>query len=162
MWWSLSTIESIRCLVTYTLSNPSVIKKKKPMTLLVHNIQNSNGIYIYTHKWWCFWKRRFFMILVTSWLLSTQFGSLDWRPRQSLYFCWLESKSEKSLFTNYCSLFTVHWYCSLHFFYLFLWYQSHSFLAGDSVVVFSVDGLCLPKILILLCCVPFLPSLAPP
>ena len=43
-----------------------------------------------------------------------------------------------------------------------LWYQSHSFLANDSVVVFSVVYLCLPETLILLCYVPFLPSLAPP
>ena len=44
----------------------------------------------------------------------------------------------------------------------FLWYQSHSFLAGDSVVVFSIVCLCLLETLMLLCCVPFLPSLAPP
>ena len=43
-----------------------------------------------------------------------------------------------------------------------LWCQSYSFLAGDSDVVFSVVCLCLPKTLILFCCVPFLPSLAPP
>ena len=38
-----------------------------------------------------------------------------------------------------------------------VWYQSHSFLAGDSVVVFSVVYLCLPETLILLCCVPLAP-----
>ena len=62
-------------------------------------------------------------------------------------------------------LLSIYYYCAFAFSavsLLPLWYQSHSFLANDSVVVFFVVCLCLPETLILLCCVPFLPSLAPP
>ena len=63
------------------------------------------------------WKR-FFMLLVISSLLSASFGSLDWRIRQGPYCYWFETKSEKSLFTFYYSLITVHrllftFHCSL-------------------------------------------------
>ena len=79
----------------------------------------------YPRQMMMFWKKRFFILLVTSSLLSASFGFLDWRIKQGPCCCWFKTKSEKNhyslftihglLFTDYCSLFTVYRYCSLHF-----------------------------------------------
>ena len=93
-------------------------------------------------KWWCFWKRRFFIISVTSCFLSAHLALLDWRTRQSPCSWWFKSKSENSLFTFYCSLITVHWLLltsTVHYAFLCLFKGSYF---GFSPVRYFLGSVC--------------------
>ena len=72
--------------------------------------------------WWCL-KKRFFMFLVISNLLSASFGSWieesDKAPTDDDLRQKVKNHYSLLLFTDYCSLFTVHQYCSLCFLCLF-------------------------------------------
>ena len=92
----------------------------------------------------------------------------DWeRWEMGKTFYYFINRSNKKLFFFFALRYNITMLPSLLFSSAVrplppLWYQSHSFLTGGSVVVFFVSCPCLPERLIFCCCVPFLLSLAPP
>ena len=114
-WWKRRTLfiwstQQPKCYGVYSLvkflllfytiapcANDDVLKKRFFMLLVISSSLTAS-----------FDSTRFFMLLVISSLLSASFGSLNWRIKQGFY-CWrFETKSEKLLFTDYCSPITVH------------------------------------------------------